>query len=158
MPINRIYADGHTLYRVMRQPVIYKKINVWSQPDLRSSDATRCIHNLHLPPENFKWLILIKIEKCRPAGMGRMHRRCGTGGSLERRLFSAILYYSLSGKRIMEGTGETDSQQNPLCPDPPEKKACNKSFKGIKYLELKAPVTRLGPGTLTQKACKYDDE
>ena len=64
MPINRIYADGHTLYRVMRQPVIYKKINVWSQPDLRSSDATRCIHNLHLPPENFKWLILIKIEKC----------------------------------------------------------------------------------------------
>ena len=54
--------------------------------------------------------------------MGRMHRRCGTGGSLERRLFSAILYYSLSGKPIMEGTGETDSQQNPLCPDPPEKK------------------------------------
>ena len=79
MPINRIYADGHTLYRVMRQPVIYKKINVWSQPDLRSSDATRCIHNLHLPPENFKWLILIKIEKCRPAGMGRMHRSADIG-------------------------------------------------------------------------------
>ena len=60
--------------------------------------------------------------------MGRMHRRCGTGGSLERRLFSAILFYSLSGKRIMEGTGETDSQQKPLCPDPPEKKICKKDL------------------------------
>jgi len=46
----------------------------------------------------------------------------------------------------MEGTGETDSQQKPLCPDPPEKKikkrfvkrpekkACNKSFKDIKNI------------------------
>lgn len=61
--------------------------------------------------------------------MGRMHRRCGTGGSLERRLFSAILFYSLSGKHIMEGTGETDSQHNPLCPDRPEKKICKKDLK-----------------------------
>jgi hypothetical protein len=63
----------------MRQPVIYKKINVWSQPDLRSSDATRCIHNLHPPSSNFKWTFFIKIRSHRAKRMGRLHRSADTG-------------------------------------------------------------------------------
>jgi len=69
-----------------------------------------------------------------PAGGNGKNAQTALPALSKGRHFPAILFYSFSGKSIMEGTGETDSQQKPPCPDPPEKKACNKSFKDIKNI------------------------
>jgi hypothetical protein len=79
MSISRIYANGHTLNSVMRHSVSHKIKNVREQPDLRSCDATRCIHNLHPPTSNFKWTFLMKIRRCLPQRMGRLHRSADPG-------------------------------------------------------------------------------
>ena len=82
-----------------------------------------------------------------------------SGGKGVRRVMALNLQSGENIKKLLKAL-ETEQQKRneERSVKRPEKKACNKSFKGIKYLELKAPVTRLGPGTLTQKACKYDDE